>query len=262
MRKLMVIASLFALSLGVASVAHAEQPTAAADQASVQPVSTMETPQLSADVQVQALKAKWAKAKPTPAKPETNWLRKQSPELAQAADASSSWRTVLALLILAGLVTYAWFARHRRGQGVAAPSLGTIRVLGTTRIGPKAQIVVAEIGGQTFLLGVTEQHVTRLAEVGESQPKSRSGRMPDLEADDDPITSSQIPLNGAGRFAEMLKTTLNATPRRRSITASDIATEETDDVVSSRSTLRSSRRPPRWNLDEQASSLFSQSNGK
>lgn len=261
MRNSIILATLLTLSFGGAVDARAENtPTVApttATQSSVAPSPAV----VSSDTELQALKAKWAHSEP--AKAETNWLRKQSPEIAQAADASSSWRTVLALLALAGLVTFTWFARQRSKTARPAPSLGNIKVLGSSRIGPKAQIVVAEIAGQTFLLGVTEHQITRLAEVSEPATKSsRPSRVRPQEHEEDPFAHDPIPANGAGRFAEMLKTTLNSSTRSGRPQASDIATDETDDVVSSRSTLRSSRRPPRWNLDEQAAGLFSQLNGK
>jgi flagellar biosynthetic protein FliO len=67
------------------------------------------------------------------------------------------------LLVLATLGGVAFYARRRgKGSMPAAPN-AELRVLGTTRVGPKASAVVVEVSGKRLLLGVTEQAVSTLA---------------------------------------------------------------------------------------------------
>ncbi|MET1042661.1 MAG: flagellar biosynthetic protein FliO [Microbacteriaceae bacterium] len=78
-------------------------------------------------------------------------------------------RVLLSLGVVFGLL---WVMQRRmtrggRGKDVATP----IRVIGRQRLGAKASVVVVELQGKKFMLGVTEQSVNVLhAETGSATP--------------------------------------------------------------------------------------------
>ncbi|WP_167040952.1 flagellar biosynthetic protein FliO [Salinibacterium sp. ZJ454] len=81
-------------------------------------------------------------------------------------------RVLLSLGVVFGLL---WVMQRRmtrggrggRGKDVATP----IRVIGRQRLGAKASVVVVELQGKKFMLGVTEQSVNVLhAEIGTATP--------------------------------------------------------------------------------------------
>ncbi|WP_166878270.1 flagellar biosynthetic protein FliO [Salinibacterium sp. ZJ450] len=78
-------------------------------------------------------------------------------------------RVLLSLGVVFGLL---WVMQRRmtrgsRGKDVATP----IRVIGRQRLGAKASVVVVELQGKKFMLGVTEQSVNVLhAETGTATP--------------------------------------------------------------------------------------------
>lgn len=89
---------------------------------------------------------------------------------AQAApDAAASVLTVLLslVLILAGFVAVAWFAR-RYLPGLGAQ--GVVRLVATTAVGPRERVVVVEVDGTWLVLGVGGGNVRLLHSV--SKPDS------------------------------------------------------------------------------------------
>jgi flagellar biogenesis protein FliO len=67
------------------------------------------------------------------------------------------------LLVLAGLGGAAFWLKRKRGGKVAPSVAPAIRVVSSTRVGPKAHAVVANVAGRVVLLGVTDHSVQRLA---------------------------------------------------------------------------------------------------
>jgi flagellar biogenesis protein FliO len=100
-----------------------------------------------------------------------SWLRDTTkparagdPGVAPAEPGGAPWRATAVLAVLSGLGVAALAARRRRPKTVALPESATrVRVLSSARIGPKANAVVAEVGGRVLLLGVTDTSVARLA---------------------------------------------------------------------------------------------------
>jgi len=90
-------------------------------------------------------------------------------------------RVALTLAVVAGLGVAALYARRRRQKGAPALARTPLRISDVTRVGPKAQVVVANIDGRRLLLGVTEQSVNALgwlepeAEARESAGESAGG---------------------------------------------------------------------------------------
>ena len=96
------------------------------------------------------------------------WLRATKPAAAvlaaPAQDHASPWRAFAVLLVLGSLCGGALVLRNKRMTKAVLPESATrVRVISSARIGPKANAVVAEVGGRVILLGVTDTSVARLA---------------------------------------------------------------------------------------------------
>lgn len=130
-------------------------------------------------------------AEPDPQAPDASadttprsWLAQRGARAgADTADQSRSGatlsRTLLGLLLLAGVIGGAVFVRRRRlTVSVQSPAI-KLEVLASTRISPKAHAVVASVGGRVMLLGVTDQSVRRLAWISPSRLKPRAEPKPD-----------------------------------------------------------------------------------
>lgn len=98
---------------------------------------------------------------------ERSWIgpsaREPGPALAPSASTHSPLLSVLALVLVAGLGGGALWLQRRK---VKASPLGTVEsrltLLSSTRVGPKAFAVSAEVNGRVLLLGVTDHQVTNL----------------------------------------------------------------------------------------------------
>lgn len=106
--------------------------------------------------------------------PARTWLRRSAqaePEPTRD-DKSSVPLGALAVVIVAGLVGGALVLRARRGKSAPWLPAAPVRVLSTTRIGPKASLVTVDVYGRVILLGVTEETVSELGWV-EGGPDSK-----------------------------------------------------------------------------------------
>jgi flagellar biogenesis protein FliO len=70
-------------------------------------------------------------------------------------------RSVGVLVLTAVLAGAALYLRTRKNKPVKA-RLAELRVLGSTKLGGRAQLVLAEVGGRKILLGVTDSSVRKL----------------------------------------------------------------------------------------------------
>jgi flagellar protein FliO/FliZ len=69
-------------------------------------------------------------------------------------------RVVVSLAAVLGLL---WYVQRRISKGSGAQrTAGLVSVVGRQGIGPKASVVVVDVDGNRFVLGVTEQSVTVL----------------------------------------------------------------------------------------------------
>ncbi|MBI3206298.1 MAG: flagellar biosynthetic protein FliO [Myxococcales bacterium] len=95
------------------------------------------------------------------------WLsqRGQAPLGSDRAGGSPSGaRALFGLVAMAALAGGVMFWRKKRDRAVKTQQAGLmLEVLASTRLGPKAQAVVARVGKKVVLLGVTEQSVQKLA---------------------------------------------------------------------------------------------------
>jgi flagellar biogenesis protein FliO len=170
---------------------------------------------------------------PAAAPPSTErpWLRAAGkpaqPTVKAPAPASSPWRALGVLVVLGGLGGAALVARKRRLSRPGLPESATrVRVLSSARIGPKANAVVAEVGGRVLLLGVTDTNVVRLAwldrdavrenpavAVQPAAPRTRTlstEPVETAEADLEPPPERSI----TSRFGEVLDRALGVKPAR------------------------------------------------
>lgn len=157
-----------------------------------------------------------------------SWLRQSSdhePGVASGSDSKSPVLTLLALLLVAGLGAGAlWLQRKKRAQSPLTGADARLTLLSSTRVGPKAFAVSAEVNGRVLLLGVTDHSVTHLAwldapepdlpaELASAEPEAveyvqdRSDDLPD----DYPGSSlrapsqSNAPLGGSGPASSSLR---------------------------------------------------------
>ncbi len=170
-----------------------------------------------------------------------SWLRQTTHEVAGAANAAQKqtvpWRGLLAVLVVGGLGLAAINARRKRRGPLAHHAL-TPRVLGSTRVGPKAQAMVIEVAGRVLLLGVTDGSVQKLAwlDKGNAAETSTKGGFSLFESEPPKETprllsnasAPAVAENGSSRFREVLAALLGrqaATP-----SAAEQIAAETEDV--------------------------------
>ncbi|MEX1058390.1 MAG: flagellar biosynthetic protein FliO [Natronospirillum sp.] len=90
----------------------------------------------------------------------------RAPSPASAVSAGDLLTVVLGLLVVVGLIfASAWLVR--RFNGGTAVNGRVIKVLAVTPLGAKEKLVLASVGEQQILLGVTPQQVTKLMELKE-----------------------------------------------------------------------------------------------
>ncbi len=71
-------------------------------------------------------------------------------------------RSVGVLLLTAVLGGCALYLRSKKNTRVAGKVVQQLRVVSSAKIGPKAQLVLADVGGRKILLGVTDNAVSKL----------------------------------------------------------------------------------------------------
>jgi flagellar biogenesis protein FliO len=119
------------------------------------------------------------------------WLRQsKQPETAAAGTRSGSafspWRVGIMLALVGGLAGFALYAKRRKdakvpGQKPKAP----VKVINSTRLGPKAMAVVTEVNGRRLLLGVTDHSVNALAWLDQAEllAEAKNTDLPELDRD-------------------------------------------------------------------------------
>jgi flagellar biogenesis protein FliO len=207
------------------------------------------------------------------------WLRATRPAAAvlatPAQEHASPWRAFAVLLVLGSLCGGAMVLRKKRmTQAVLPESATRVRVISSARIGPKANAVVAEVGGRVILLGVTDTSVARLAwldrDLAQNAKKAapaerRRERTPLLSRE--PVETAEAdllppPERGIGaRFSEVLDRALGVKPApefRGNPGVAALLAAGVDDVVQTRGTPRTTARmgsSPAVLVEEQVAGL-------
>lgn len=85
-------------------------------------------------------------------------------------------QTIEALFFLCVVAALAYFAARFLGARAARLSRGrAVRLLDSVSLGPRRQAVVLGVGGRAFLLGVTDQCVSNIAELREAEVEALWG---------------------------------------------------------------------------------------
>lgn len=238
-------AALMAAGLAVSTPAWAEPLTAMGPPTAEDAAAAEAAAKAAAD-------AAAAKAAPaTSAKAPPSWLATRPQPKASAATGKSALpsggRMVGLVLVLGALGAATLYFKRRGKVDVKSPvAQQRLRVLSSTRIGPKAHAVVITVAGRQMLLGVTDSSVKRLAfideleEDAEERAHERAERAPAVRPNPLATRAAAIAVRTvspepapakAGSFADLLKTAFG---KRAPVEASDAASilaAETHDTV-------------------------------
>jgi flagellar biogenesis protein FliO len=137
---------------------------------------------------------------PAPVSSAIPWLAQPSPAATFTAPDSNARSSralwlVLPALALGGAALYVKLSKRR---GAAATVTRKLQVLDTTRVGPKAHVVMVSVGGRQLLIGVTDQSVQRLAWM----PAERAAETKPAEVEAPAFEPPAVPV---GPFAHLLK---------------------------------------------------------
>ena len=119
-------------------------------------------------------------------------VEEDAADLGQQSFGLVIFRTIVFLIILIGVIfLFMYFFKHvlyrRKGEGLS------IRVVGSTLLGPKKSIYLVEIESRRLVLGVTDASISYLTELEKRSPD-------DAQL---PLDKKVFPSSG-GRFRELL----------------------------------------------------------
>ncbi len=186
---------------------------------------------LAATVIVLAAAVAWAD-EPSPAPSVRPWLAQPPAAPAPAAQSRPPWRPIAVFAAVAGLAGLAFYLRRRWQLRIGVNPQPRLRVLDTTRIGPKSLLVLTQVGGRTLLLGVTEQSVRRLAWI---RPEDLASK-PIVSPAPQPAKAKEPPPE-APSFTRMLRGLMGEATQETEVLPTDAASilaRETKDVVETR----------------------------
>ena len=114
-------------------------------------------------------------------------------------DAPSVWPALLAFVAVAALIPVALWVLKRL-QGGTPRSARPVTLAGGLTLGPRERVVVVEADGRRWMLGVTGQSISMLAEL-EPAPPAPEGGDPSRPA----IPAAAFPPNPFAQILERLK---------------------------------------------------------
>ena len=128
-------------------------------------------------------------------KPESDPVKEEVIPLEQRNFGPVIFRTMVSLILLVGLIYAAMFflrrfVNRRRGSGGLS-----IRILGSTFLGPKKGIYLVEVEGRRLLLGVTDGAISYLTELEKGADEEVSDVTPQATGETE-----------GGRFRDILNT--------------------------------------------------------
>ena len=103
---------------------------------------------------------------------ERSWRRGSTPASRSGSSRFLSTLGWLALVIGIAVATL-YAVRRFLPNSIAPQNRQMVRVVGRTALGPKSQLVVAQVGGQLLILGVTGESITRLGEIEDPEEATR-----------------------------------------------------------------------------------------
>jgi flagellar protein FliO/FliZ len=167
------------------------------------------------------------------------WLgTAKSPKTAKAATGGgfSLGRAALGLSVMALLAAVALYVKKRHAKDpVRAAS--QLRVVSSTRVGPRATLVLADVAGRKLLLGVTDSSVRRLAWLDHIEALAAPAELPSsvpsatlaLGNGASQQNLYSLPKSGGRSFGELLRAAFGRPARADESAALEIA-ESTEDV--------------------------------
>jgi flagellar biogenesis protein FliO len=162
------------------------------------------------------------------------WLRQSARPAAEKLETKapmSPLRVGAMLVLVAALGGGAYYARRRRKTAPVATASEKLRVLGSTRVGPKAFAVVAEVGGKRLLLGVTDQAVNTLAWLEDGADEEERADRASYPA---PVRrEADETLQGPSGFLRVLRSAVGSGDARK-VAVDEIANSTRDEVTLSR----------------------------
>lgn len=219
-----------------------------------------------------------AKAAPaTPAKP-PSWLATRpqpKPSAATGKSALPSGGRMVGMLLVLGALGGAVLYFKRRGKLDAKTPVvqQRLRVLSSTRIGPKAHAVVITVAGRQMLLGVTDSSVKRLAFIDELEDEG-------AETENEPVRAPAVRPNPlasraaaiavrtvspepakAGSFSDLLKTAFGKRTPVQPTDAASILAAETQDTVGGKPVTPSASNVRMLDVEGQAQGLVRRLSG-
>lgn len=103
---------------------------------------------------------------------ERSWRRSGSS--GQGSRSPSVLGTLGWLALVIGIAVATLYAVRRfLPNSIVPQNRQLVRVVGRTALGPKSQLVVAQVGGQLLILGVTGESITRLGEIEDPEEATR-----------------------------------------------------------------------------------------
>ncbi|MBI5537752.1 MAG: flagellar biosynthetic protein FliO [Deltaproteobacteria bacterium] len=99
-----------------------------------------------------------------------SWLSQNQPVEAAPAGSLPVGRMIVLLVVTAGIGGGAWYVRKRKLSKAGLSQNKKLQLVDSTRVGPKAELVIASVQGRMMLLGVTETNIRRLAWLDEQAP--------------------------------------------------------------------------------------------
>jgi flagellar biosynthetic protein FliO len=179
---------------------------------------------------------------------------------------------MVGLLLVLGALGGATLYFKRRGKVDAkSPAVQQrLRVVSSTRIGPKAHAVVLSVAGRQMLLGVTDSSVKRLAFIDELEEEAEDNVAPRAPAvRPNPLASRAAaiavrtvsPEPPKAGFADLLKTAFGKRAPAPATDAASILAAETQDTVGGKPVTPSPSNVRMLDVEGQAQGLIRRLSG-
>lgn len=93
------------------------------------------------------------------------------------AESSGLVRTAATGAVILLLALAAFYMKRRRGKGIPGAPARSIDIVASRRLGARQSLLLVEVSGQSYLIGVSERGMTRLAELGEEGETAFGGAL-------------------------------------------------------------------------------------
>jgi flagellar biogenesis protein FliO len=156
------------------------------------------------------------------------WLAKPPAKLVVAGESPAiPWKSAALIAVVLGAGALVWRHRNKWRAFAQAKPTARLSVTGSVRVGPRAHLVLAQVGERSLLLGVTDDSVRRIAWI--DQPTVEGARTSETRLDARPDPEPER------KFLEVLRGLSNQgpsgpPPRQAGGAALEIASASRDTV--------------------------------